>query len=235
MMRQVPLTILLLAYAAPVQAQHADMPYAAESELAAEPDPGAFADLFPNGAPNLLAPESIATSYRLPSSIPPRDAKTKVPTGLKYSDGPVKYEVRTNASANKPTTSIIPTIPDPKVVGGAAGGSGEVKGEVRFTEGQWELYGSQKFGVVQADGSAPSPQESTVFGSTYKLPAWSTGGKIGASLELAPGDDRKTRVEYRQTFGPAEGYVAAEQTFAPETLKPKAPVPTFRGGVTRKF
>lgn len=229
MMRQVPLAILLLAYAAPVQAQTADMPYAAES------DPGALADLFPNGAPNLLAPESIATSYRLPSSMQPRDAKTKVPTGLEYSDGPMKYEVGTSASVNKPTTSIIPTIPDPKVVGGAAGGSGEVKGEVRFTEGQWELYGSQKFGVVQADGAAPSPRESTVFGSTYKLPAWSAGGKIGASLELAPGHDRKTRVEYRQTFGPAEGYVAAEQTFAPESLEAKDPVPTFRGGVSRKF
>ncbi|MEX0589865.1 MAG: hypothetical protein WD207_02135 [Xanthobacteraceae bacterium] len=206
-----------------------------EPDLAVEPDPAALAALFPNGAPNLLAPESMATSYRLPSSVPPPDAKQKVPTGVKYSDGSLKYEVGTNVTTNKATTSIIPPVPDPNALGGAAGGAGEVKGQVLYAEGQWELFGTQKFGVTQADGSRPAAQESTTFGSAYQLPDWLAGGKIGASLELAPSDERKTRVEYRHKFGPAEGFIAAEQTFVPDRTDVKQAPAAVRGGVIRKF
>jgi hypothetical protein len=233
-MRQVPLAVLLLALAVPVFAQ-SEAPQSGTTESEPAFDRAALAGLFPDGAPNLLAPDSMATSYRLPASVPPPDAKQQLPTSLKYSDGPLKYEVGTSITTNKAPTSIIPPVRDPNVLGGAAGGAGEVKGQVLYSEGQWELYGTQKFGVVQADGARPAAQESTTFGSNYLLPDWMAGGKIGASLELAPADEKKTRVEYRQKFGPAEGFIAAEQTFVPDRSEVKHPPAAVRGGFVRKF
>jgi hypothetical protein len=233
-MRQVSLAILLLALPVPAFAQ-SEAPSTVEPDLAVKPDAAALAALFPNGAPSLLTPESIATNYRLPAIVPSPDAKQKVPFSIKYSDGPLKYELGTNVSANKAAATIIPQVPDPHALGGAAGGAGEVKGHVAYAGGQWELYGTQKFGVTQADGLVPVAQDSTTFGSTYQLPDWLAGGKIGASLELAPSDERKTRVEYRQKFGPAEGFVAAEQTFVPDRADAKHPSAAVRGGVIRKF
>jgi hypothetical protein len=129
-------------------------------------------------------------------------------------------------------TSIIPQMPDPRMLGGAAGGSGEVKGQVRTSEGQWELFGSQRFGMN--DGGPPVAQDSTTLGSAYLLPDWMAGGKIAASVELAPSDEKKARLEYRQKFGPAEAFVGAEQTFQPHQTDTKGPA-SVRGGVARKF
>ncbi|HEY7458951.1 MAG TPA: hypothetical protein VH765_09380 [Xanthobacteraceae bacterium] len=222
---------LLLAVVSPALAQSGPAPQSfnefSSIDAVAEPDPSAVAGLFPQGAPNLLAPESMATSYRLPS------ADTKVPTGLKYSDGDWQYEVGTNVKTNSPSVSIIPQIPDPRVLGGAAGGSGEVKGQLRPAEGQWELFGAQRFGMT--DSERPVAQDSTTFGSAYLLPDWLAGGKIAASVELAPSDERKTRLEYRQKFGPAEAFVGAEQTFQPHQTDPKSAPTAVRGGVARKF
>jgi hypothetical protein len=201
-------------------------------DASAEPDPAAIAGLFPEGAPNLLAPESMATSYRLPAEIQ-RSENAKVPTGLKYSDGSWQYEIGTHVRTNGPNASIIPQIPDPRILGGAAGGSGEVKGQLRPAEGGWELFGSQRFGMT--DGERPVAQDSTTLGSAYLLPDWIAGGKIAASVELAPTDERKTRIEYRQKFGPAEAFVGAEQTFLPHHTDPKSAPTAVRGGVTRKF
>jgi hypothetical protein len=133
---------------------------------------------------------------------------------------------------NRQVTSIIPQMPDPRVLGGAAGGSGEVKGQVRTPEGQWELFGSQRFGMV--DGGPPVAQDATTLGSAYLLPDWLAGGRIAASVELAPSEEKKARLEYRQKFGPAEAFVGAEQTFQPHQTDTKAPA-SVRGGVARKF
>jgi hypothetical protein len=233
-MRQILLAILLLALPVPAFAQ-SGAPSSMETDLAVEPDAAAIAALFPNGAPSLLTPESIAPNYRLPAIVPSPDAKQKVPTSIKYSDGPLKYEFGTKVTTNRAATTIIPPVPDPNVLGGAAGGAGEIKAHVAYADGQWELYGTQKFGVTQADGLMPAAQESTTFGSTYQLPDWMAGGKLGASLELTPSDERKTRLEYRRKFGPAEGFVAAEQTFVPDRADAKHPPAAVRGGVIRKF
>jgi hypothetical protein len=223
-LRLASLAILLAATPAP--AQEMTLPPVPAEDVAT------LADMFPDGLPSLLTPETLTRSYRLPPNIAAGHPDSAT---VQYSEGPVKFAVGSKVTPNKPaTTSVVPQIPDPKIVGGAAGGTGEVKGEVRLTEGQWELYGTQKFGVVQADGASPAAQDSTTFGSLYHLPG-ATGGKIGASLELAPTDERKTRIEYRQQFGPAEGFVAAEQTFVPEGSTAKTPPPSVRGGVSRKF
>jgi hypothetical protein len=226
---------LLLALAAPALAQAEPAQPANEFssiDAVANPDPSAIAGVFPDGAPNLFAPESMATSYRLPAGVQPPDAIGQVPTGMKYSDGQLHYEVGTNMKTNRQVTSIIPQMPDPRMLGGAAGGSGEVKGQVRTPEGQWELFGSQRFGMT--DGGPPVAQDSTTLGSAYLLPDWMAGGKIAASVELAPSDERKARLEYRQRFGPAEAFVGAEQTFQPHQTDTKAPT-SVRGGVARKF
>jgi hypothetical protein len=118
------------------------------------------------------------------------------------------------------------------VLGGAAGGSGEVKGQVRPADGQWEFFGAQRFGMPD---SQPLAQNGTTFGSAYLLPDWLLGGKIAASVELAPSDERKTRLEYRQKFGPAEAFVGAEQTFQPHQNDLKSAPTSVRGGVGRKF
>jgi hypothetical protein len=235
-MRHVLLAMLLLAFgwSSDAQAQDADehpLP-TYNYEISPFTDPSALNEMFPHGLPSLLAPESVATNYRLPAAAP--DAKA--PTGVQYSEGPLKYEVGTSVKTNTPTASITPSVPDPRVLGaspgGAAGGNGEVKGQVRSADG-WELYGTQRFGVI--DGERPVAQDSTTFGSAYNLPGPLTGAKIGASLELTPADERKARVEYRQKFGPAEGFIAAEQTFVPDRSPAKEPPPSVRGGVTRKF
>ena len=227
--------ILLLALAAPALAQAEPAQSANEFssiDAVANPDPSAIAGVFPDGAPSLFTPESMATSYRLPTGVQPPDTIGQVPAGMKYSDGQLHYEVGTNMKTNRQVTSIIPQMPDPRMLGGAAGGSGEVKGQVRTPEGQWELFGSQRFGMT--DGGPPVAQDSTTFGSAYLLPDWMAGGKIAASVELAPSDEKKARLEYRQRFGPAEAFVGAEQTFQPHQTDTKAPT-SVRGGVARKF
>ena len=227
--------ILLLALAAPALAQAEPAQSANEFssiDAVANPDPSAIAGVFPDGAPSLFTPKSMATSYRLPTGVQPPDTIGQAPAGMKYSDGQLHYEIGTNMKTNRQVTSIIPQVPDPRMLGGAAGGSGEVKGQVRTPEGQWELFGSQRFGM--ADGGPPVAQNSTTFGSAYLLPDWMAGGKIAASVELAPSDEKKARLEYRQRFGPAEAFVGAEQTFQPHQTDTKAPT-SVRGGVARKF
>ncbi len=227
--------ILLLALAAPALAQAEPAQSANEFssiDAVANPDPSAIAGVFPDGAPSLFTPESMATSYRLPTGVQPPDTIGQAPAGMKYSDGQLHYEVGTNMKTNRQVTSIIPQVPDPRMLGGAAGGSGEVKGQVRTPDGQWELFGGQRFGMT--DGGPPVAQDSTTFGSAYLLPDWMAGGKIAASVELAPSDEKKARLEYRQRFGPAEAFVGAEQTFQPHQTDTKAPT-SVRGGVARKF
>ena len=151
--------ILLLALAAPALAQAEPAQSANEFssiDAVANPDPSAIAGVFPDGAPSLLTPESMATSYRLPTGVQPPDTIGQAPAGMKYSDGQLHYEVGTNMKTNRQVTSIIPQVPDPRMLGGAAGGSGEVKGQVRTPEGQWELFGGQRFGMT--DGGPPVAQ-----------------------------------------------------------------------------
>jgi hypothetical protein len=227
--------ILLLALATSALAQAEPAQSANEFssiDAVANPDPSAIAGVFPDGAPSLFTPESMATSYRLPTGVQPPDTIGQIPAGMKYSDGQLHYEVGSNMKTNRQVTSIIPQMPDPRMLGGAAGGSGEVKGQVRTPEGQWEVFGSQRFGMT--DGGPPVAQDSTTFGSAYLLPDWMAGGKIAASVELAPSDEKKARLEYRQRFGPAEAFVGAEQTFQPHQTDTKAPT-SVRGGVARKF
>jgi len=201
-----------------------------DSDLEMEPDYSALAAMFPDGLPSLLSPQSYATAYKMPGHLqPPKDPK--LPTKLGYADGALKWDVNSSVTTNKTVTSVIPVPPDPKTIG-AAGGSGEVKGEVRYSADQWEFYGAQRFGTSQADGVAPTFSETTVLGSLYQLPD-SFGGKIGASVELNSADERKARVEYRRPIGSAEGFIAAEQTYpaVPAGQLPAA----IRAGVNRKF
>ena len=204
------------------------------AEDTAEPDFSALTELFPDGIPSLLTPGSIASAYRLPASVQPPDSEKKLPTRIEYADGPLKWDVGTNVTTRTTTTTIVPTIPDPYVLGGAAGGGGEVKGHVRYVGKEWEFYGVQSFGTQQGDGTAPTLSETTTIGSLYKLPAAIAGGKIGTSLELNSADERKTRIEYRQPLGWAEGFVAAEQTFLPVQTDHKPPA-AVRAGLNRKF
>jgi hypothetical protein len=221
------LFVLAIATSALAQVEPAPV-----NDAVANPDPAAIAGVFPEGAPSLLTPESMATNYRLPMGIQPPETIAQSPTGMKYSDGQLQYELGTSMKTNRQVTSIVPQIPDPRILGGAAGGSGELKGQVRTPEGQWELFGSQRFGMV--DGGPPVAQDSTTLGSAYLLPDWMAGGKIAASLELAPSEEKKARLEYRQKFGPAEAFVGAEQTFQPHQSDTKAPT-SVRGGVAHKF
>jgi hypothetical protein len=200
-----------------------------DSDLEMEPDLSALAAMFPDGLPNLLSPESYATAYKMPSHLqPPKNPK--LPTKVGYADGPLKWDVDSKVTTVKTTTSIVPMTTDPRAAD-AAGGNGEVKGEVRYSADQWEFYGAQRFGTSQADGAAPTFSETTVLGSLYKLP--DSFGKIGASVEMNSADERKARVEYRRPIGPAEGFIAAEQTYpAVPVHQPPAAV---RAGVNRKF
>ena len=176
---------------------------------AQDADYTALSDMFPEGRPTLLTPQSFARNYNLPAAYKPPEKK-KLPTRIEYANGPLKWDVGTNVSTHKATTSIIPTPADPNSAG-AAGGSGELKGQLRYAGDDWELYGIQRFGSHQGDGVAPTFSESTTLGSLYKLPPYFAGGKIGASLEINSAEEGKARFEYRQPIGPAEGFVAAEQ------------------------
>lgn len=231
-----PFIILLLFLSAPAFAEspqplHED---AAANEAAAEVDPEALADLFPNGAPNLLTPGSIATTYRLPPNVQTPADRNKLPTAFDYADGPFRFGVGTSVRTRTQSTPVIPSIPDPNVAG-AAGGSGELKGEVRYAGEQWEFYGTRTLAVSQADGAPPAVNERTVLGSSLRLPDWLAGGKIGSSIELLPSDKRMTRFEYRQPLGSAEGFLAAEQTFKRGEFDPAQPPASVRGGVKRRF
>lgn len=229
---RLPQFLLLAAFAAATPALAQSEPDATgvrNSDLEMEPDYRALSEMFPDGLPSLLSPQSYATSYRMPDRLKPPE-KRELPTKIEYADGPVKWDVNSKVTANKAATSIVPVPPDPKTVG-AAGGSGELKGEVRYSADQWEFFGAQRFGTSQADGAAPTFSDTTVLGSLYKLP--DSFGKLGASVELNSADERKARVEYRRPIGPAEGFIAAEQTFpaAPVDQPPAA----VRAGVNRKF
>lgn len=200
---------------------------------AAELDLGGLAELFPNGAPDLLKRGSGA--YSLPAAIA-ASANPKLPTSVDYSAGPLQWDVKTSVTTH---TTVVPAIPaapsilDPRALGGAAGGAGELRTGIRYTDGPWEIYSSHGVGVTQPDGLPPSLHESTTFGSLFALPGV-TGARVGASVELTPLDERKARLEYRQKFGPAEGFIAAEQIFHPDPAVHEPP-PAFRAGVNRKF
>jgi hypothetical protein len=224
------------AVAAPAFAQsvlvHVDEDTAGvqDSDLEMEPDYSALIAMFPDGLPSLLSPQSYATAYKMPGHLePPKDPK--LPTKIGYADGPMKWDVNSTVTTRKTTTSVVPMTADPRTAD-AAGGTGEVKGEVRYSAEQWEFYGAQRFGTNQADGLAPTFSETTVLGSLYKLPD-SFGGKIGASVELNSADERKARVEYRRPIGPAEGFIAAEQTYP--AVPVDQPPAAVRAGVNRKF
>jgi hypothetical protein len=225
---------LVFATAAFAQSEGLNDSGAPAQASAEEPDFSALANLFPKGMPDLLTPQSVATAYRLPPSVQPPDAEKKLPTKIEYADGPLKWNLGTNVTTRKTTSTIVPVIPDPYIVGGAAGGGGEVKGHVRYVGEDWEFFGTQSVGTYQGDGTAPTMNDTTTIGSLYKLPDWTAGARVGASVELNSADQRKTRIEYRQPIGPAEGYIAAEQTFAPAATDHRPP-PTVRAGLNRKF
>jgi hypothetical protein len=225
---------LVFATAAIAQSEGLNDTGAPAKANAEEPNLSALAVLFPEGMPDLLTPRSVATAYRLPPSVQPPNAEKKLPTKIEYADGPLKWDLGTNVTTRKTTSTIVPAIPDPYIVGGAAGGGGEVKGHMRYVGEDWEFYGTQSVGTYQGDGSAPTMNDTTTFGSLYKLPDWTAGARVGASVEMNSADQRKTRVEYRQPIGPAEGYVAAEQTFPPAATDHRPP-PTVRAGLNRKF
>src|SRR5690606_19764365 len=113
-----------------------------------------------------------------------------------YADGPLKWDIGTNVTTRSETASIVPLPKDPFVAGGAAGATGEVKGQLRYKADALELYGTQTIGSHQGDGTAPTFNEMTTIGSLYRLPGWMAGGTRGASLELNTHDHRKSRIEY---------------------------------------
>lgn len=247
-MRRAWISILLLSLTAPAHAQLSDAPSAharphivvtpPESEpweLREEPplDVNLASELFPNGGPNLLAPDSIAQKYKLPAIVPDPSAKQTIPTGLNYTDGPMKFDLGTKVTTGTTTTTVVPPLPDRNKLSGATGGNGEVKGGITYANEHWELYGRQSLGVGHTDGVGASMNETTTFGSFYKLPDSMVNGKVGASIEMNAANERKTRVEYRQNFGPAEGFIAAEQVYRP--AEPETKPPTVRTGVSRKF
>ena len=248
-MRRASLTILLFALAAPAFAQVGDVPATPETlhivVTAPHPDPFSVPDqpeldmnlvseLFPNGGPNLLTPESMAHKYKLPAIVPDPTAKQKIPTAINYTDGPLKYDVGTKVTTATTTTTVVPpSLPDRNALSSATGGSGEIKGGISYVGEHWELYGRRSVGVGHTDGVGASMSETTTFGSLYKLPDSMVNGKIGASIEMNAANERRTRVEYRQNFGPAEGFIAAEQTYTPAQTEP--PPPAVRTGVSRKF
>jgi hypothetical protein len=236
-MRHIPrhllLAILPFAFAVPALAQEQQPVTDVLIEDAAEADYSALSELFPDGLPSLLAPQSVASAYRLPAGVQP-DAKKKAPTRIEYTDGSLKWDVGTNVVTHKAATTIVPAIPDPRIVGGAAGGAGEVKGQLRYVGTEWEFYGIQSFGANQADGSLPTLHETTTIGSLYKLPGEMAGGRIGTSFVTNSAHHRTTRIEYRQPFGSAEGFIAAERTFLPDLTDHKPPA-AIRAGVNRKF
>jgi hypothetical protein len=202
---------------------------------AAELDLGGIAELFPNGAPDLLKPSSFAEAYSLPPAIA-ASANPKLPASVDYSAGPLQWNLKSSVKTQKtaaPPIPAAPTIFDPRAVGGAAGGTGEMRTGLRYKDGPWEIFGSHGIGLTQPDGLAPSVHESTTFGSLFTLPGVKDA-RIGASVELTPLDQRKTRVEYRQKVGAAEGYIAAEQIFTADPAAQEPP-PAFRAGVNRKF
>ena len=235
--RRFLLAVLPLALATAALAQSEGLPDtngAIAVEEAAEPDFSALVELFPDGIPNLLTSDSMASAYRLPASMKPPGPDKKLPTKIEYADGPLKWDIGTNVTTRTTTSTVVPPIPDPQTIGGAAGGAGEVKGHMRYVGKEWEFYGVQKVGTQQGDGTAPTLHESITVGSLYKLPAAMPGGKIGASLEMNSADERKTRIEYRQPLGPAEVFIAAEQTFLPVETDHRPPA-AVRAGVNRKF
>lgn len=195
----------------------------------------ALGALFPEGPPNLLSPGAFARKYSLPAGIKPHDAKKPLPTALNYADGPVKFGMKTSVAPNTYTPSLVPTLPDPNVLGGAAGGTGEINSRVTYSADGWEFYGGRTFGVTQSDGAPPALSDRTTIGSSYKLPDWLAGGKLSSSIEFADTHEDKTRVEYRQPLGPAEGYIAAERQFQRGQFDSKEAPASVHGGVTRKF
>lgn len=236
-MRHIPrhllLAILPVAFAVPALAQEQQPVTDVSIEDAVEGDYSAIGEMFPDGLPGPLTPQSFAAAYRLPAGVQP-EAKKKTATKIEYSDGPLKWDVGTNVVTHKVATTIIPAIPDPRIIGGAAGGAGEVKGQLRYVGTEWEFYGVQSFGAHQADGALPALHETTTIGSLYKLPGEMAGGKIGTSFALNSAHHRTTRIEYRQPLGGAEGFIAAESTFLPDPADHKPPT-AIRAGVNRKF
>jgi hypothetical protein len=214
-----------------------DYDRAALDAMSDRPDPGQLyppVDLSPPNLPNLLTPESSATAGA-PSQANARDPRT-LPTKFDFSYGPVKFDFETgftphNSAASPP---LFPSADAHRRVG-AGGGSGAVHGEVRYDGTDWNIYGRQTFGAAQS-GSAPlSVHENTLLGGLYNLPGWMAGGKLGASVLLAPEQDPTARVEYRHSFGPAEAFLAAERRLAPEVPGQPDPPATVRGGINQKF
>lgn len=54
-------------------------------EDAVEADYSAIGEMFPDGLPSPLTPQSVASAYRLPAGVQP-DAKKKIPTKIERSE-----------------------------------------------------------------------------------------------------------------------------------------------------
>lgn len=197
-------------------------------------DARALHEMFPDGMPEIPSPQSFARGYSLPSHFKPSD---KLQTKIEYSAGGMNFNVGTKVTGNQPAgapPASSASLFNPNSIG-SAGGSGEVTGQFRYApDRDWELYGTQRVGVVQSDGLPPTLNDSTTLGARYRLPDWMAGGKIGASLELTPASERKSRVEYRRPIGPAEGFLSAEQ-IQPPVANDHRPPTSVRAGVNRKF
>jgi len=165
-------------------------------------------------------------------SIPGAD-----PVTTPAAHGPLKLRVQ----ATVPPADG-PVRPDPWAAP-TTGDRGDVKGRVDYDLQHWQVYGGAGLGITT--GSRPASFSDKVeVGTYYKLSPALYGGKIGGGVEVNNLTERKTRLEYRQSFGDTEGFLAAEHTralngLAPGIVSPETPLPTpttaIRAGLNRKF
>jgi len=171
---------------------------------------------------------------RYPSYRDVKEPDRSIPTAYDYKFGNWRANVGTNVTTATSTRTFIPEL-HPEAIS-PSGGAGALNGRVEYDTSSWQFYGGTKRELVaNADGTI-SVNQNFNGGTYYKLPPSVLGGKVGTGFEVNPFGDAKTRLEYRQTFGNTEGFLAAERTAPFQHSGPDVTgVNGLKAGINRKF
>ena len=166
-------------------------------------------------------------------AVEPRSAS--IPTSLDWNHGNWKANLGTNVT---PATAPPTVIPVEAYAGSlsASGGTGAIDGRLEYDLNAWQFYGGTRRAVVANPDGTLTVNNNFSGGTFYNLPPSLLGGKLGTGFEVNPTGDAKTRLEYRHTFGDAEGFLAAERTAPFQHTGPDVSgVNALKAGINRRF
>ena len=187
-------------------------------------------------------PESDGISLDALANKAKRDANgrvieqdTSLPTKYGWNRGNWKANVGANVTTASATPTVIPTDLYATSLS-PSGGTGAIDGRLEYDLSSWQFYGGTRRALVANPDGTLAMNNNFIGGTYYNLPPALLGGKLGTGFDVNPSGDAKTRLEYRQDFGSAEGFLSAERTTPFQHTGPDViGVHGLKAGINRKF